>query len=52
MNGELQEAIDQLHLALAVPELLDIQRSRFVARMEQLEKYLPKRKRRRLTETG
>ena len=52
MNGELQEAIDQLRLALAVPELLDIQRSRFVARMEQLEKYLPKRKRRRLTETG
>ncbi len=52
MNGELQEAIDQLRLALAVPELLDIQRSRFVARIEELQKYLPKRKRKRLTESG
>lgn len=52
MNGELQEAIDQLRLALAVPDLLDIQRARFVARLEQLAKYLPKRQRKRLMDSG
>jgi predicted Zn-dependent protease len=42
MGGELQMAIDQLRLALAVPELNDVQRQRFQARIKELEEYLPK----------
>jgi len=42
MGGELQMAIDQLRLALAVPDLNDVQRQRFEARIEELKEYLPK----------
>lgn len=52
MSGELNEAINQLELALSVPELLAIQHARFAARLVQLQQYLPKRKRPRLDEQG
>ena len=42
MGGELQLAIDQLRLALAVPNLNDVQRQRFEARIDELKEYLPK----------
>jgi predicted Zn-dependent protease len=42
MGGELQMAIDQLRLALAVPDLNQVQRQRFSARIEELQEYLPK----------
>ena len=42
MGGELQMAIDQLRLALAVPDLNEVQRQRFSARIEELKEYLPK----------
>jgi predicted Zn-dependent protease len=42
MGGELQMAIDQLRLALAVPGLNDVQRQRFQARIDELSEYLPK----------
>jgi predicted Zn-dependent protease len=42
MGGDLQMAIDQLRLALAVPDLNDVQRQRFEARIEELKEYLPK----------
>jgi hypothetical protein len=35
-------AIDQLRLALAVPDLNEVQRQRFSARIEELKEYLPK----------
>lgn len=47
MGGELGLAIDQLRLALAVPELNDVQRQRFDARIKELEEYLPKGRRAR-----
>ena len=42
MGGDLQLAIGQLRMALAVPGLNDVQRQRFQARMTELEEYLPK----------
>ncbi len=42
MGGDLGLAIDQLRLALAVPDLTSVQRQRFEARKTQLEEYLPK----------
>lgn len=42
MGGDLSLAIAQLRLALAVPELNDVQRRRFEARLTELEEYLPK----------
>jgi beta-barrel assembly-enhancing protease len=47
MGGDLQMAIDQLRLALAVPGLNDVQRQRFQARIEELKEYLPKGRRAR-----
>jgi predicted Zn-dependent protease len=47
MGGELQMAIDQLRLALAVPDLNDVQRQRFEARIDELKEYLPKGRRAR-----
>ena len=47
MGGELQMAIDQLRLALAVPGLNDVQRQRFQARIDELSEYLPKGRRAR-----
>jgi len=42
MGGDLQLAIDQLRLALAVPGLNEVQRQRFQARIDELSEYLPK----------
>jgi predicted Zn-dependent protease len=42
MGGDLQMAIDQLRLALAVPNLNEVQRRRFEARILELKEYLPK----------
>ncbi len=47
MGGELQMAIDQLRLALAAPNLNDVQRQRFQARIDELSEYLPKGRRAR-----
>lgn len=47
MGGELALAIDQLRMALTVPELTDLQRERIEARITELEEYLPKGKRSR-----
>jgi predicted Zn-dependent protease len=47
MGGELQMAIDQLRLALAVPGLNEVQRQRFQARIDELTEYLPKGRRAR-----
>ena len=44
MSGELMLAINQLQLALAVPNLSEVQRARFEARLEELREYLPKGK--------
>ena len=42
ISGDLALAIDQLRLALAVPNLNDVQRERFDARIRELQEYLPK----------
>jgi predicted Zn-dependent protease len=42
MSGELLLAINQLELALGVPNLSEVQKARFKARMEQLQEYAPK----------
>lgn len=47
MGGDLSLAIAQLRLALAVPDLNDVQRQRFSARIRELEEYLPKGRRAR-----
>jgi predicted Zn-dependent protease len=43
LSGDLMLAINQLQLALGVPDLSDVQRARFQARLDQLREYLPKR---------
>jgi predicted Zn-dependent protease len=47
MGGDLYLAIEQLKLALAVPDLNAVQRQRFEARKRELEEYLPRGKRSR-----
>ncbi|MGH8310723.1 MAG: tetratricopeptide repeat protein, partial [Steroidobacteraceae bacterium] len=47
ISGDLSLAIDQLRLALAVPNLNDVQRERFDARIHELQEYLPKGRRAR-----
>ncbi len=42
MSGELMLAINQLQLALAAPNLTDVQKARFQARLDQLKEYMPK----------
>jgi predicted Zn-dependent protease len=46
LSGDLMLAINQLQLALGVPDLSPVQRERFRARMDQLREYLPKREQR------
>ncbi len=45
-SGDLRMAVRQLELALAAPQLQDIQRARFKARMEDIAKYVPQNSRR------
>lgn len=47
MSGDLNMAIGQLQLALAVPEVTEVQRQRYEARIKELEEYLPKGRRAR-----
>ena len=42
MGGDLPLAINQLELALSVPNLTDVQRSKFLARLKELREALPK----------
>ena len=46
LSGDLMLAINQLQLALGVPDLTPVQRERFRARLDQLREYLPKREQR------
>jgi predicted Zn-dependent protease len=48
--GDLPMAIQQLELALAVPQLTDVQRARFEARMEEIRKVLAESGKRRQRE--
>jgi predicted Zn-dependent protease len=43
MGGDLPLAINQLQLALSSPNLTDVQRARFRARLEEIRQYLPRR---------
>jgi len=45
MSGDLPLAINQLELALSVPNISDVQRARYVARLKELREALPKRQR-------
>jgi predicted Zn-dependent protease len=42
MGGDLPLAINQLELALSVPNLTDVQRAKFLARLKELREALPK----------
>lgn len=42
MGGDLPLAINQLELALSVPNLSDVQRAKFIARLKELREALPK----------
>ena len=50
LRGELFMAVDQLRLALASPRIHDYQIARAEARLEQIRKYLPKKRRPRPSE--
>ncbi len=52
MGGDLPLAINQLKMALDVPELTSVQRARFQARMEEIQAALPKRQRGRMSISG
>jgi predicted Zn-dependent protease len=45
LNGDLPLAVNQLQLALAVPRLNNVQKERFKARLDEIEKALPAKKR-------
>jgi predicted Zn-dependent protease len=47
MSGDLLLAINQLQLALAVPNITNVQRARFQARLEEIQAAMPKRGARR-----
>lgn len=52
MGGDLPLAINQLKMALDVPELTSVQRAKFQARMEEIQAALPKRQRGRMSSSG
>lgn len=47
MSGDLPLAINQLQLALAVPKITSVQRARFQARLEEVQRAMPRRGSRR-----
>lgn len=49
MSGDLLLAINQLQLALAVPQITSVQRARFQARLEEIQAAIPKRNSRRVS---
>ena len=42
LGGDLPLAVNQLELALSVPSLSEVQRARFIARLQELREALPK----------
>lgn len=46
MGGDLMLAINQLELALSVPGITEVQRSKFVARLKEVREWLPKERNR------
>lgn len=42
LGGDLPLAVNQLELALSVPNLTDVQRARFIARLQELREALPR----------
>ncbi|MGI9246362.1 MAG: hypothetical protein ACR2I8_06635, partial [Steroidobacteraceae bacterium] len=46
MSGDLLLAINQMELALSVPSLTQQQRSKFVARLQEMREWLPKERNR------
>ena len=42
MGGDLPLAINQLELALSVPNLSSVQRARFTARLKEIREWLPR----------
>jgi predicted Zn-dependent protease len=52
LGGDLPLAINQLQLALAVPQLTEVQRARFQARLDEIREYLPKKERERIDAAG
>ena len=46
MGGDLMLAINQLELALSVPNISQVQRSKFVARLKEVREWLPKERNR------
>lgn len=52
MTGDLQLAINQLELALSVPNITDQQRSKYVARLKEIREWLPKRSKSPPTDQG
>jgi predicted Zn-dependent protease len=42
LRGDLMMAMDQLYLALGIPDLDSIQRARFLSRLEQIQQFAPK----------
>jgi predicted Zn-dependent protease len=45
MGGDLSLAMSQLQMALAVPELTPVQRARFEARLEEIQRAMPRKSR-------
>jgi predicted Zn-dependent protease len=45
MGGDLPLAINQLELALSVPSITDVQRQRYLARLQELREAMPARNR-------
>jgi predicted Zn-dependent protease len=52
MGGDLPLAINQLQLALSVPKITEVQRQRFKARLEELQRAMPRRAITRPVSTG
>ena len=46
MSGDLPLAVNQLQLALAVPQISAVQRARFRARLDEVQDAMPKKMRR------
>ncbi len=52
MGGDLMLAINQLELALSVPSITGVQRSKFVARLKEIREWLPKERSRAKSATA
>ncbi|RPI16422.1 MAG: M48 family peptidase [Lysobacterales bacterium] len=52
MGGDLPLAINQLELALSVPNISSVQRSKFTARLKEIREWLPKERTRSERPTG